>query len=148
MSEVEKALSSPNIDMQALPALLQTVSPPLSPSLSPSYSLPSQAMEDPTFDPKFKVNGRGYLHFLAEAGAARVMKRLVQMGCSVREYDDEGVAPVHIAAAAGHLLCLKLVRFFFCWRIVFFSEQKNCSFWMKMLLLSTMLMMNLAPRLW
>ena len=70
-------------------------------------------MEDPNFNPNFKVNGRGYLHFLAEAGAARVMKRLVQMGCSVREYDDEGVAPVHIAAAAGHLLCLKLVFFFF-----------------------------------
>ena len=50
------------------------------------------------------------MHFLAECGAARAMKRLMTMGCGLREFDDSGVSPVHIAAAAGHLLCLKLVR--------------------------------------
>ncbi len=50
------------------------------------------------------------MHFLAECGAARAMRRLMQLGCSLREFDDSGVSPVHIAAAAGHLLCLKLVR--------------------------------------
>jgi len=79
------------------------------PNLSALVKLMENAIEDPSLNPHFEVEGRTYLHLMAECGSVRLCKRLIQLGCKVRQVDDMGFAPVHVAAAGGHPMCLKLL---------------------------------------
>ncbi|MHB9148025.1 MAG: ankyrin repeat domain-containing protein [Candidatus Amoebophilus sp.] len=49
------------------------------------------------------------LHFAAEGGNVALVKLLLHQGASIRDRDDSGETPFHIAAREGHLEVIKLL---------------------------------------
>jgi len=87
---------------------VQKAASKLPPDLNHVLALLQNAMDEPDFDAHFvTAEGRNYAHLVAEAGAARVLRRLRRLGCNLRHIDADGFAPVHVAAASGNFLCLK-----------------------------------------
>mmetsp|Transcript_24785 Transcript_24785/g.34133 ORF Transcript_24785/g.34133 Transcript_24785/m.34133 type:complete len:1123 (-) Transcript_24785:45-3413(-) len=91
LTPLEQAVSRPKPDLAVIASLLQS------------------SIDDQLFSPHFTSEGRGYLHFMAECGNLRLLKRLIVLGCKVRQFDDMGFAPIHVAAGGGHPMCLKML---------------------------------------